>query len=422
MMGDDKVFVVELRADDYMRLRAVRLELPPEGGMTVVGGNNGAGKSTVLSVVEAALAGKKAIPSEPVRKGADKGAVAVTLSDGLTVERTFTAAGGTALKVSKDGMRASSPQGRLDELLGPLSFDPLAFDRMRDGDKAETLRRAMGLDLSDLDAGRKQAYDGRTDVGRTIKQMEGELAGLPPADPNCPDEEPDLAVLTAALTDAQQRMTAWAQAKSDVLRAEQRIGALEQELAQLRTYVDMRLQACSGLAPDTEAEQAAVRQAGELGARVRAKQSRRRLEDRLTELRQQKHAFSNAIDGLDAERERRIAACDLPVPGLGFDPESGAPTLDGLPWSQASQAQRLKAALAVAGAMDPALRIVLIREGNDLDDANLRLVAEWAREHDMHVLLERVHVDGMTGVVIEDGEALIPQKSKPRMKLPGSGA
>ena len=414
----DKVYVTELRADDWLRLRAVRLELAPVGGMTVLGGRNGQGKSSVLGVIEAALGGGGRLPARPVREGADKGSVAVTLSDGLVVERTFTAAGGTQLKVSKDGMQASSPQGRLDALLGPLSFDPLEFDRLKDGDKAERVRQLAGLDLSDLDAERRRAYDGRTDVGRIVRQKEGELAGLPPADPDAPEAAPDLAALTGAFMDAQAAHGRWAGMQERAEALGRKAAALAQELVDAqRELTDAKAAARQTPEPDVGHAQRALQDADALARRFQAAVRRKAVEAALLQARHDQAGLTGRIRDVDAERDARIKAAALPVDGLGFDPETGLLVLDGLPYAQASQARRLRASLAIAEAMHPALRILLMREGSNLDDAGLHLVAQWARDKDMHVLIERVQVDGLTGIVIEDGEISIPEK--PKLQLPG---
>lgn len=423
-MPDSKesVFVVGLQADNFMRLRAVRLELPAEGGMTVVGGRNEQGKSTVLRIVEAALGGKAALPSAPVRTGEDEGSVAVTLSDGTRIERTFTTDGRTAVKVTRDGMKATGPQALLDGLLGPLSYDPVGFDRLKDADKAEQVRRMAGLDLSGPDARRRDAYDRRTEVGRVVREREGQLAGMPPPDPDAPDCAPDVSALAEAVFATQTEHAAWDAAGRAAEAAQADVAGLEAKLAAARETLVLRRRdvALRGGEPDVEGPKAALRAADTLTVRFRAACARRGAEAGLTDARREQARLTEAIQGIDAERDAAIRAASLPVEGLGFDPDDGALTLDGLPYSQASQARRLRTSLAIAEAMHPRLRVLLVRDGNPLDDDGLRLVAKWARDRDMHVLIEHMHVGGATGVIIEDGEVVVPAKQPARMRLPGN--
>src|SRR3990172_2313145 len=144
-MSDPKPLrIVKLEAANVKRLTAV--EITPDGSLIVVGGKNGAGKTSVLDSIAMALGGKDLVPELPLRRGADHGHVEVDLGD-LVVRRTFTEKGGGTLTVgNKDGAIYKSPQKILDQLVGRLSFDPLDFARMDPRQQRETLRSLVGLD------------------------------------------------------------------------------------------------------------------------------------------------------------------------------------------------------------------------------------------------------------------------------------
>lgn len=137
--------ITELRAENIKRLVAVRVK--PDGSLVVVGGNNGQGKTSLLDSIAMALGGKDLMPAEPLRRGAEKGQITVTLDDGATIKRTLTSGGGGQLTVTNaDGARYPTPQKLIDGLVGKLSFDPLSFSRMESKAQAATLRALVGLD------------------------------------------------------------------------------------------------------------------------------------------------------------------------------------------------------------------------------------------------------------------------------------
>jgi len=78
--------------------------------------------------------------------------------------------------------------------------------------------------------------------------------------------------------------------------------------------------------------------------------------------------------------------------------------LRGVPFSQASSAEQLRVSVAMGLAMNPTLRVVLIRDGSLLDSASMQLIAEEAAKNKAQVWVERVSEDGAgCTVVIEDG-------------------
>ena len=91
----------------------------------------------------------------------------------------------------------------------------------------------------------------------------------------------------------------------------------------------------------------------------------------------------------------------MPVPGVAFD--DGAVLLDGLPFDQASDAQQLRASIAIASAMNPKLRVIRVRDGSLLDKDSMALLAEFAETNDMQVWIETVQSGRPGAIVIEDG-------------------
>lgn len=113
-----------------------------------------------------------------------------------------------------------------------------------------------------------------------------------------------------------------------------------------------------------------------------------------------------------AEQERNeqkaaaIEAANLPVPGLAFG--DGAVTLNGVPFEQASDAEKLRASVAIAATLAGKLKVIRIRDGSLLDDDGMRILADFGEQHGMQIWLEKVDSSGRVGFVIENGELVAP--------------
>jgi hypothetical protein len=118
-------------------------------------------------------------------------------------------------------------------------------------------------------------------------------------------------------------------------------------------------------------------------------------------LEAQSDALTKAREDREAAKRAAIAAAKLPVDGISFG--DGEILLDGVPFDQASDAEQLRASIAIAMASNPKLRVIRVRDGSLLDADALKLLAEMADERDYQCWVERVSSDGKVGFVLEDG-------------------
>lgn len=81
------VKINELQIENVKRIKAVKLE-PTANGLTIVGGRNNQGKTSVLDSIAWALGGDRFKPSQADREGSVvKPYLKVKLSNGIIVER-----------------------------------------------------------------------------------------------------------------------------------------------------------------------------------------------------------------------------------------------------------------------------------------------------------------------------------------------
>jgi len=467
--------VLSLSVHNFKRIE--RAEIKPDGSVVILGGDNAQGKSSVLDAIAGAFGGKGAMPSKPIREGADKSEVFIDCGDFKIASEVKKSAkeGGDdvfTLKVTtREGMIVPRPQEWLNERIGKLSFDPLAFTRLAEKEQAEkeqaeTLRRLVGVDVSDLDSRRALLYAQRLQTGRDRDAQDGACKVLPQEHLDVPEAELSAGEVLTELTEATelartvdnlradaQRLEAEADA-CDVRAGERRAdlyaietakqiersnaefdrqidelkvrklaeatriqGECEAKKADLKLRIDnndakakaSRATAAENLRaadavklPDVEAIRAKAANVDATNAKVRANAQRKAAHDKLLTLASKYKAMSDEIATIDSERVKRIAAAVYPIAGLGFGDE-GEVTFYAIPLSQASQAEQIRVSMAIAQAMNPQLRVVLVRDASLLDRRSMAMVAEMAEASGTQLWIERVGDGDEGAVIIDDG-------------------
>jgi hypothetical protein len=257
-------------------------------------------------------------------------------------------------------------------------------------------------------------------------QLVEELAALDLAADARRAAEKDGADLRAELVAAQSTMAELdGQAKS----AADRIAALECELTSLRaslavtetrikngrtTVADIEKDCAAaekGIAemPDPSPRIAVVRAAIKTSqATAKALSKRRSLSEQVERLRGEsnvskaKHEASDRLlQSLRSLQDHLLDDLDLGVNGLAV--ADGELRLDGVPFRQGSQAQRLRVACAVAMRQKPRLRLLRIDQGEQLDTESRRIIADLAKENEFEVIMaavEEQEIEGPGGEVI----------------------
>lgn len=427
--------IISLTVENIKRVSAVSVE-PGDAALVVIAGGNAEGKSSTIDAIEMALGGERRIPVEPLRRGAAKGRIVVDVDD-YRVERKFTKSG-TSLVVTAKGEATArpSPQALLDRLYGQLSFDPLAFARAKDEDQNRILRALANLDTSAIDARRDRAFEERTLVNREAKSLEAQVAAAPrhtgvPAEPietqavmddlakadHLAGEAAHFQALFGKAEEqlaAAERTSTAATRRVDELRAEleaaeeaelaaqSAVGTAKHYLAEMRE----RAAAAGKKVPDRMVLRGRIAEATTVNALVGENQRHAQLAAALHAKYRAADDLTNTINNCAAEKAALLAAATFPIAGLAVT-DSGV-TWQGLPFSQASTAVRTRVSVAIGAALNPTLRVILVRSGNDLDDKSLALLATLAEEYGLQVWVERIagagDLLGAATVVIEDGQ------------------
>ena len=424
--------IIKLTAENIKRLRAV--EIKPTGEVVEITGRNAQGKTSVLDSIWWALAGTSHIQAQPIRKGEKKARVRLDLGE-LIVERRFNEHGSTLFVESIAGARFPSPQTMLDELLGALSFDPLAFARMEPKEQFNTLRRTVKLsvDTDLLDQQNAADFARRTDVNRDAKALRARAEAI-----IFPAELPDAPVDDTALLNAIQKA---GEENTEIEGRKARREKAASNIAQMRTTAQVKFARQGEIARQVEElnKQAAtlriefetikaeadalevkLKEAGDLPQPVDVGMIRRSLDAaksvnvgiakrseraKLTAeaevLEKSSAVLSEKITARETAKQDAIRSAKMPVEGLGFG--TGRVEFNGVPLEQAASSEQLRISLAIAMAANPKLRVIRIMDGSLLDSESLKQIAETAKAHDYQIWIERVDESGKIGIVIEDG-------------------
>lgn len=451
--------IIQLTAENVKKLKVV--DITPKGNVVRVTGKNGQGKTSVLDSIWWALAGKDGIQAVPIRKGAEEARIRVNLGE-IIVERKFLPSGTTTLTVrnpvgAEPGTPDSklpkygSPQEMLDALMGELSFDPLAFMRMKPREQFDELRRIskLSVDIDKLDAENKLDFAKRTDVNRDLKAKRAQADGIviqdgTPTEPVDEDEvlnkiqsagEHNAAIETRKARreqtqrDANGKKAEGVRLRSDAAsqraRAVERVSELERQLEAFKrdaeaqaAELDAKASDALAIAADLEkkidsaeplpAPMSVTDLRAELDAAkftntlVAKRGQRDAILSDAAKLEAQSKELTDRMAAREAEKVAAIQSAKMPIDGLGFG--DGAITFNGLPLNQASDAEQLRVSVSIAMAKNPKLRVIRVRDGSLLDEDGGKMLAELAAQQDYQVWIEQVDSTGKIGIVMEGGQ------------------
>lgn len=409
-------YLISLGIEGFKRIEAAFIPLGDQAGVTQITGANGHGKSSVLDAIECLLAGKGALPPDAIHHGAKQARIRGQLGD-LIITRNITPGKdgkqeSTLTVESADGARYSQPQQILNELLGSFSFDPVAFLRLPEKEKYLALRKFVeGIDFELEERLYKGDFELRTDVNREAKRLRNASTAI-----FVPEGTPKQRISIERLSKELERAGAANAARERELSAKENLRqkslSLTAENDRMRaqiaaneiTITQTNKDFASMEIPD-EIDTAELRRdltkANETNKAVEA-YIQRREHEAMAEAEEKKSAELTAkMEARTARINKAIEATKMPYPSLTL--ANNMVILAGVPFEQGSYAEKLRAAVGIAMAENPALRTILVHEGSMLDSKAMQIVAEMAIDRDYQVIVERVDESGRIGVCMVEG-------------------
>ena len=435
------VKITALEAENVKRIKAVALT-PSPTGLTLVGGNNNQGKTSVLDALAWALGGERFRPTAAQRDGAVAPAhLKVTLSNGVVVERK----GKNASLTVTDPTGRRSGQQLLNAFVEPLALDLPRFMDASDKEKADILLRIIGIgaELHTRDLEIKGLYDKRTFTGQLAAQKK-HFAEEMISYPEAPDEPVSASELIRQQQDIlarngeNQRLRAQyaeleqqvQQCVDELKRTRERIATLQQladELDAKHTKLfnqrETARKTVSQLQDESTAElEASIRDIEETNRKVRANLEKSRAEDEAAQYASEYDRLTESIQQKRADRMALLNGADLPLPGLSV--EDGVLTYKGKHWRDMSGSDQLRVAAAIVRRLNPDCGFVLLDKLEQMDLTTLQEFSAWLEAEGLQAIATRVSTGSECQIIIEDGmvKDAVPPEEKPQPRSWTKGA
>lgn len=402
-----------LELDDVKRIRAVKLE-PTESGLTVIGGKNNQGKTSVLDAIAWALGGEKYRPSGAMREGsAVPPHLKVKLSNGITVERSGK---NSDLKVTDEtGKRCG--QQLLNAFISTFALDLPKFMESSSKDKAAVLLQIIGVGdkLIDLEKQENTLYNRRLEIGRIAEQKTKYAAEMPGYD-NVPKTPVSISELIrqqqeilAKNGENQRKRDAASRLKTEfedlsgkcnLLRAQ--LEALEKQRKQVEE--DMRIASLSALDLHDESTaelESNIRDIEAVNIRIRSNLDKEKAEMDAKHFKDEYDTLTGEIAHIREERRSLLDSAPLPLPGLSV--EKGELTYNGAQWDCMSGSEQLRVAAAIVRRLNPECGFVLMDKLEQMDIETLNEFGQWLEAEGLQAIATRVSTGDECSIIIEDG-------------------
>lgn len=403
----------KLEIENVKRVKAVKIE-PSANGLTIVGGRNNQGKTSVLDAIAWALGGNKYKPSQADREGSViPPFLSITLSNGLVVERKGK---NSDLKViDPNGDKAG--QQLLNSFVEELAIDLPKFMNSTNTEKAKILLQIIGVGdkLFELEKIDKEFYNQRHAIGQ-IADQKIKYAKEQPYFPDAPKEP----ISISELLQQQQAILA---KNGENQRKREQVGSIEsqytfqsQEVERLKQLLSNAEMALSKTAKDleiakksaldlhdesTEALEANIQHIDEINRKVRANLDKDKAETDASDYRGQYDQITTKINEIRKQKADLLENANLPLPGLSV--ADGELIYNGQKWDNMSGADQLRVSAAIVRKLKPDCGFILLDKLEQMDIETLNEFGQWLESEGLQAIATRVSTGEECSIIIEDG-------------------
>ncbi len=374
-----------LEIENVKRVKAAVIE-PNQNGLTIIGGNNNQGKTSVLDAIAWALGGNKHKPSKPNREGSvTPPSLHITMNNGLIVER----------KGKNSSLKVIDPNGQkggqqlLNSFVEELAIDLPKFMESTAKEKANILLQIIGVgpQLVELDNQEATLYNDRRMVGQIAEQKarngenQRKRENLTLIKNQYDQEEAELARLRQQLAEYESRHQQTAQ---------------NLEIAQ-KSALDLQDES-------TEELQKNIADIDEINRKVRANSDKEKAEMDAAEYKEKYEELTVKINNVREQRTALLDQAPLPLPGLSV--QEGELIYNGQKWDNMSGSDQLKVSTAIVRKLKPECGFVLLDKLEQMDMTTLQEFGAWLEQEGLQAIATRVSVGDECEIIIEDGYAV----------------
>lgn len=408
-----------LEIENVKRIKAVKIE-PRESGLTLIGGNNNQGKTSVLDSIAWALGGERFKPSQATREGSViPPNLHIVMNNGLVVERKGK---NSALKVT-DPNGNKGGQQLLNEFVEQLALDLPKFMESSGKEKAQILLQIIGVgdQLVELEKEEKELYQERLYIGRTADQKE-KFAKEQPYFPEAPK---DLISPSDLIRQQQEILTRNGEnqrKRENLHKLEQVYQKINEDLSELlakqkKIEEDLRIARLSAtdLQDESTAElEESISNIEEINRKVRANLDKEKAEDDAKGYRSQYNELTEKINDLRSKKNSLLDSAELPLPELSV--ADGELIYKGQKWDNMSGSERLKVSTAIVRKLNPDCGFVLLDKLEQMDMQTLKEFGLWLESEGLQAIATRVSTGDECSIIIEDGYVAGQEHPQPEQK------
>ena len=400
------VKINSLEFENVKRIKAVQLE-PVKNGLTVIGGKNRQGKTSVLDSIAWALGGDKYRPSDPKRDGSViEPHLKIVLDNGLVVERS--GKNGSLKVIDSTGNKGG--QQLLNRFVESFALDLPKFLNQSSKEKADTLLRIIGVGdkLYNLETQEQTAYNQRHTIGQIADQKE-KFAREMPVYAGVPSEPISASELIRQQQDIlakngenQRKRDNLQHYTKEVEQLEDNIRKLTERLEESKRNLETAQKSAENLTDESTAElESNISQIDELNKKIRANLDRQKAEIDAEDYRRQYQQLTEDIDDIRKAKSELLNSANLPLDNLTV--ENGELIYNGYKWDNMSGAEQLIVATSIVRKLNPECGFVLLDKLEQMDTDTLETFGNWLENEGLQAIATRVSTGDECSIIIEDG-------------------